>query len=936
MFLAFCLGNISLLVAQTSYTSAASGNWSEPSTWSPNGVPTILDSVSIGNHTVTVTANAACATLSTNPGSDVGIATIKVNNAVKLTVTGFIYVISTNLNNNSSCFNGGGSIETFNLFIGNPVLVTDAVKETTVYVEGLEEFIVNNDIMTETRVNVINGTSNAARLRHKSGTINLGREIISNVQSSGIPNLGYLTNNIDQGNSKIIMTGVAPIIPSTGSSAPDFSEGTVEFRSIATSPYDLPFLTYKNLILNSPRTFRSVNNATTIAENGSLQLVLGVMSGLASGPTVRYLTFEDNTTIYISNGRFLDGNGSGPRMSNILNNYNVTYLQTNIEGVKQSGRELQPVSAGASPLKNLTISNTNGVSINLDIKPSSVIITASCTISGAGKIDVSHVFDVPTASIVNLTNGQITLVSNSTATACVPPLLNNPTINGNVVVQRFLPNLERSWRLLTAPVKGSSDNSVFYNWQNNGVYGGLTNTGIEIWGPTGSLSFDDNGSTIAGNGLISLINSSYNLRKFNNSTGLWNNIMNTVNEPLFNGTTNSAFLLFAPHSFLNGSDFEGGFIPGHSNLTASATGELITGNVTYSNILNNRFYLIGNPYASSIDFYTILSEPGNGGVSNIWVIDPTIGLGSYVTWDAIAGYSNTASSFSGSTIFQSGQGFFVRASSTETSITIKESHKSNADSNTTLNKVSSIKKNDSGTLLRVLLEKEVSGIYSNMDGCVAAFYEGGVNGLDVRDGRKLSNVGENLALFNEGFSLSIEHRAAIVDDDFLMLRMTEATVGANYKLKLYTEDFKYEGNAYLNDLFTGSIIQIPVNGSVLEYLFDVTSDYKSIGNRFKIVFQAKLSLDLIDLSTTKLALYPNPANGEDHISVLLDSAIVSDDYLYKIYSAGGQLVSEGQFFTCNSVGSIPLVSKLSAGLYVVQLRSKNNASDVFSKKLIIK
>jgi hypothetical protein len=933
LFLLLCTINLSF--SQITYTSVASGDWNNPTTWSPNGVPSTDDAVNIGNHAITVTVNAFCNSLTTNPGSDIFTSIVTVNTFVKLTVLEFIYVESTNANDNTTYLYGNGIIETNAIYVGDAALTTTTNKETTLYVEDIEQLIVNNNITIESRENTNNATYNPARLRHISGTIDLYGQLISNVQSSGITSLGYLTNNSGQGDSKIVFNNVVPIISSAGVNAPDFSGGTVEFRSAAITLYDLPYLRYKNLILNSPRTFRTTNNATTIAEDGSLQLIQGIMSGLVAGPAVRYLTYENNVTIYIADGSFLDGNGSRPKMSNVSNTYNVTYLQTNASGVKQSGRELTPVSAGPNPLKNLTISNTYGVSINLDLKPNNLTITASCSILGTGKIDVLDVFDVPTSSIVNLTDKQISLISSASNTARVAKLLNNPTINGKVNVQRFLPNNKRSWRLLTAPVKGSSNNSIYYNWQNNGIYGDIFYTGIEIWGPTGDLSFDNDGYTVAGNGLISVVNSSYNLRTYDNTIGSWTNVTNTVNEPLFNATANKGFLIFAPHSFLNGTDYAGGYIPNQSNLTAEASGALITGDVTYSNILTNKYYLIGNPYASPINFETILAEPGNEGVNKIWVIDPTVGsLGAYVTWDTITGYSNGGSSFSGNTILQSGQAFFVIASSTITSLTIKESHKSDVITNTTLNKTSTAQNNTSTDLFRILLEKEVSGAYGNMDGCVAAFYTGGSNAVDGNDAIKLGNPGENLALFNANFSLSIEHRAPIEDNDFLTLRLTQAIVGSNYKLKLYTENFTYSGNAFLQDIFTGTTTQLPTDGSVFEYPFQVTSNSLSLGNRFRIVFQSSI-LNVNNLNGNYFSVYPNPAKIQDTITVLFHSDDSSAIYDYKIYTTLGQLIQSDVLNKQSTTATILLTNKLTTGLYFIQLHNLSNNQN-FTQSLIIK
>lgn len=927
-----------LLYSQTTYTSITSGDWNSSSTWSPSGIPTVNDDVNIGNHTITVSTDAFCNSLTTNPGSDSGISSVTVNASIKLTVSDYIYVVSTNSNNNSTYLNGYGIIEVNDIYVGDILTVTLFNKQTTLYVENMEKIIVNNDINFSTSITSVLLTiaTNPARLRHISGTIELYGQLVSNIQSSTtFTNLGYQTDNVNQGESKIVLKNTSPLIASSGGDAPNFSKGTVEFNSIATTLYDLPFLKYKNLILNSPRTFRTINNATTIAEGGSLYLAQGIMSGLASGPTVRYLTYEDNTTIYIADGSFLDGNGSRPRMSNTANTYNVVYLQTSGSGVKQSGRELTPVSSGLNPIKSLTIENTNGVSINTDIKPENLIVSASCSVTGVGKIEVSKLFDVPSSSVVNLTDGQITLISNVSNTARVAKLLNNPTITGKVNVQRYLPNNRRNWRLLTAPVKGSSNNSVYNNWQNNGTYVELSNTGMEIWGPTGNMSFDVDGNTIPGNGLINIINSSYNLRKYNNTSGSWANVTNTLNEPLFSDSINHGFLIFAPHSFLNGTDYSGGYIPNQSNLTVTAAGDLITGTITYSGITPNKYYLIGNPYASPINFETILAEPGNEGVNKIWVIDPTIGsLGGYVTWDTVTGYSNGASSFNGSTILQSGEAFFVIAASAETSLIIKESHKSDVVTNTTLNKTTENQTNTSADLFRILLEKEVSGTYVNMDGCVAAFYSGGSNAIDGNDGMKLANPSENLSLLNGNFSLSVEHRAPIQNNDYLTLRLTQAIIGSNYKLKLYTENFNYVGYAYLQDLFTGITTELPIDGSVFEYPFQITSNSLSTGNRFKIVFQSTM-LNNENLVENHFSIYPNPAKSQENITLLFNSETTNSTYDYKIYNNLGQLIQFDALDKQNNTGTILLNSKLTTGMYFIQLHDLSN-NQKFTQSLIIK
>jgi hypothetical protein len=395
-------------------------------------------------------------------------------------------------------------------------------------------------------------------------------------------------------------------------------------------------------------------------------------------------------------------------------------------------------------------------------------------------------------------------------------------------------------------------------------------------------------------------------------------------------------LIFATNPFLGASDLFGVGSTGSSQTVLSASGQLITGDVTYSDIASNRFYLIGNPYASPIDFEQILADPVNSGIDKIWFIDPTVGrLGGYVTWQEGFGYSNGATSSTGSTVFQSGQAFFVRASTSTATLTIKESHKSTLSSNTTINRTSSNNTKSTLELFRILLERGNDAIYTNMDGVVAAFYAGASNNVDTNDAGKLSNPSETLALFNSNSSLSIEHREPIQDNDILTLRISQMAVGANYKLKLHTENFTYNGNAFLTDKYLGTTTQIELNGSVFEFPFQVTNDALSTGNRFTITFKTDLSLSLTDAATMIFNISPNPAASQDSINVLFNSGADSDGYTYKIFNIHGQLVGEGRLSVKNLYGAIDLHGSLSSGLYFIQLQ-RDGSNDRFTTKLIIK
>ncbi|MCL6461287.1 MAG: T9SS type A sorting domain-containing protein [Flavobacterium micromati] len=931
-----CLGGLNSFFGQTTYTSITSGNWNSASTWSPSGVPTTSDSVNIGNHTITVTANAICVSITTLSGT--ADARLVVNTGISLRLTGNFSVRPSNTTNNDTFISGGGSFEANNVVIGFDIINNSfptATRLTTLYVNDLTLFKIRGNIVSTTAVNANPVAFNESRLRHRSGTIDLDGILSIPAVNPGPAALGYRTDNDNQENSTIIFRNANPSIPSDVQRAPSFTGGAVEFRSVSGTTYTLPSLLYKNLILNSNRSFVSGGSTLTISIGGVLELKMGVFSSTVNNQ----MRINDGVTIVRSGGSFLPGSNSRLRLTNAANQYNVTYEQSASIIAINDLPAYFPGSTLNNSIRTVTLNSTNGFTFSIPIIPvRNLVVNANCSISGSGKVLVSDLLDIPNGSTINVTDNLITLVSNSVNTARVATLPNGSSLVGKVTVQRFLPNIGRNWRLLTAPVKGSSSNSVWENWQNNGIFNG-SDIGADIWGPDGSLNASDNGSTLTvntiGNGLSLINNSSYNLRKFDNALGTFSNVANTLSQPLFTAAINQGYLAFLSHPFLGATNLEGVGNSGSVQTTLSASGQLITGDVTYSTIGSNKFYLIGNPYASPLDFKLILDDVSNTGVNKLWIIDPTIGLGSYVNWDKTVGYSNAATSFIDSTILQSGQAFFVRASSATTTLTIREAHKSDAISNTTLNRVSSSKIKSDVALFRALLEKEERNLYRNVDGCVAALYDGGNNSLDVNDGRKISNPGENLAIFTDSFSLSIEHREAIVDNDFLTLRISDAVVGNNYKLKLYTSNFVYSGVAYLEDLYSGVITDLPLNGSIFEYKFKVTNDELSTGKRFKIVFKRQGSLGTTDLVKTNFTVYPNPASNHDTITVLLDDVTSAATFSYKIYGILGQLLYEGNFVSANGAGSIELNGKLGVGLHIIQLRNTIN-NEQFLKKLIIK
>lgn len=906
--------------SQATFTSRANGNWNATNTWQltsgtdADGIPDADDAVIIKAHIVTVNVNAACASLTTDPDanntsglsatlSTTGASNININSNMLLTIVGDFFIKANNSYSRTTILTGPGSVTAGSLTIGNDITVSSA-RTTTLAVRTTANFTIIGNVNLYT--NVENSNNNRATFRHDSGTITINGQMIMTQENNG-SSTGYNSNlGVRQGT--LILKNVNPLVlnPLGGTQLsqlqPVFTGCTVQYSPMGEG-LTLFNTSYRDLKIDS--NYPVDANNFTINNNGNLYLINGIVNG-------NYI-LNTNVTIIVSNGEVVN-----PPTLVSGGTYNLTYAQHVDRTI--AGPELIPNS---TQLETLTISNTNGIQIDKVCLPNQLIVTASGDLSGTGDIRVRTLFDVPAAVTFN-TGGLITLVSTIANTARVAPLTNKPTINGNVTVERYLTNQGRKWRLITAPLKGNTNNSVFYNWQNNGTV--ISGYGTDIWGPNGNP---------ASNGLQQILNSSHSLRRFNNSSNNWTNITNSFTETLFTDKINKGFLIFATHPYGEATDGQGYVNPNYPQITTTlkTTGNLITGDVNYTDVPASGFYIVGNPYASPIDFKTILNDASNSGIDKkIWFIDPTLGsYGAYVTWDNINGYSfydttrNPGASSNPSnqtTIIQSGEAFFVKSTGSATTLTIKETHKASTNSNAVFNRTTKNTADITSERIRVLLEKQENSVWNKKDAIVVGFYTGGNSAYDGSDVLKLSNPNETLSFITDTRSLSSEHRAPIQDKDSLTLKIAQTTANTNYKLKIFTEDFTFSGQAFLEDTFLKTSTPIALDGSIFEYEFQITSDALSSGNRFKINFKAEAALGTTNPNALKLIVYPNPTTSEQGINISFENAL--SGYSYKIFNTAGQLIDSQNIKANNKSAHIKFQQKLSPGIYYLNIFDKNN------------
>jgi hypothetical protein len=484
----------------------------------------------------------------------------------------------------------------------------------------------------------------------------------------------------------------------------------------------------------------------------------------------------------------------------------------------------------------------------------------------------------PTAGTLT-TNGNLTLKSSAAGTARVAAVpASGAAITGNVTVERYLP-LGRKWRMLTAPLTGSSNNSIFYNWQNNDVVS--AGKGVEIWGPGGVADPSSSNDGLALGGGASM-------RSYGSSG--WADVTSTNSTLLFDNTTNYGYALFATGPYNNGAGV-GSPSTAAQNTTLSATGSLITGTHTKTLSANpsaGQYFLVGNPYAAPV-YVKDLSGANLTGTFYMWDAAEagTYQLGKYVGFDRTSGLYTplTTGIPDSSTRLQSGQAFFARAdqAGVNTTITFEEADKALTSSNGMFGNGSL---SDFG-MLRLTLQLDAGGRSYNADGAVALFHANGNPAIDRFDGSKLMNSGENLFIRRSNLNLMFEHRPEIQTKDTVFLRLSNMQP-QSYRLQLETKDLGIT-EAYLWDSHAKQETTLSVNGRT-DYDFTVTADSLSTGDRFRVVF-AKAAAPVTVIPDTDggdvFKLYPNPVREKLKVAVQLST---SGPFGLQVFDASGSEV----------------------------------------------
>jgi hypothetical protein len=607
-----------------------------------------------------------------------------------------------------------------------------------------------------------------------------------------------------------------------------------------------------------------VNGVLTLNTSSTLDMLTNVLSGtLTSVSGIGTLKTQNTSAAPIPAGKtwsgaiYYDGSAAQTIVRGNYNNLNGTggdrtFSSTGSIGIAGT---FTP-GAGTYTVTNSQV-DFNGVGAAQTIP---AFTFHHLTASGGGiksiggSVIIKDAIRVSDNTTLALAANNITLISDSLTTARVGLVASTASISygtGRFVVERYVPG-RRKYRLMTSSVTtspnatltaGEEALSIWGNWQNGGD-NTLQNIGTYITGGTSADGFDQQTTNAS---LFTYDNVNKRYVGFTSANG-----KNTKYTPLKAGVPYYMFVYGDRQNTITAS------IPRSTVL--KATGKILTGDQVYNTSsaipltsVVGRFTMLGNPYACTIDWKSVLKA----GVSKTtWGWDANMSsTGAYVTVTATAGgaiVSPVSSLVKVSRYIQPGQAFFVQTTAANPQILITENDK--VDSAVWIsNRVFRTAGAEENTqpLIAVNLLYTSAGVQALADGAVAAFDEAFSNEVTDEDGLKMLNSTEGVAIVKRNALLGIETRPMPADNDTLHLDISKLTK-SQYTLQIFGNKLPSTNlKAFLLDKYLNTVTPLSLTDTNNIVININTSDAGSTSvSRFKIVFKQSGVLPVTFTSVT--------------------------------------------------------------------------------------
>ncbi len=528
----------------------------------------------------------------------------------------------------------------------------------------------------------------------------------------------------------------------------------------------------------------------------------------------------------------------------ITANNTITASSGSIELAGSTAQSISGSSFTSRTIQNLIASNS---------------VNVSSTVNDSIKITGALSFGNVNGKIFN-SGDNVILVSNAAGTARVADITNNGvnntnSITGKFVVQRYIP-ARRAWRLITAPITAGAQ-TINQAWQ-EGVGG--------TWSSDPKPGY---GTHITGGPLRTTANGfdqgPLNASIYGHTGSAWSYLPATTGELV---TNRQGWMLFVRGSRAINLPLS------NTSTVADITTLRPTGAIKYGtqpSITNavGGFTVIGNPYASPIDFKTVSKSGVIGGFGGnaYYLWDPYLGGGSGVGAFVTFAWNNTTSTYdktivtgSGTSnitntgVIPSGAAFMVNLNAGG-SIGIAENNKTVDVPGPSY----VFRPTTNPSSLRTSLYKlGEDGTKAIMDGNLINFNEFSNTAVDNEDAVKVNNFSENFAVLRDGIKIAIERRNFLAVKDTVFYSMWNMKQ-RNYQFEFSAHSLNLPAGIipFFEDTYRNQKTALNTEDTS-RVNFSVTADAASVAaNRFRLVFEPS---GVVPVTFTTVRAYQQGSN----------------------------------------------------------------------------
>lgn len=501
--------------------------------------------------------------------------------------------------------------------------------------------------------------------------------------------------------------------------------------------------------------------------------------------------------------------------------------------------------SGSTDWDILTVNNSNGVTIS------------------SGNQNIFGKLNIKSGTLT--TGSLLTLKSDVNGTAQMDNI-ESGTISGDITIERYLDlTAKDGWREVTSPLQGSS----LQDWQNDGViFSGFTGSDFPTISFVSAYTYNEpTANNVSFDGWASASNISNSVSANNGHRIYFDSLVYTLTT---SGTPNTGTQVI--------------------NVTQNGG----AGNADQENGWN----LIGNPYASTVDWNKLSVSDKNNIESSIWIFNQT--SGNYGVWNGSSGTLGVDNQIASS------QAFWVHATSSNGSVTFNEEDKVNDDK-------AFIRSHPVTEHLTVNLTSNINSFFdelviSRLDSATSSFNP------EVDLLKLFTDIPDEApslySITDDSLYLSVN----CIEKDNNNEVFFHAKAG-NLAAGIYTLNFSIpelfmdKGCIFLTDLFTDSIIDLRQTNT---YSF---SSNDSVNPRFKISFYRDYDVNLVDASCY--------SNNDGQILIIGDSISGST---FSLFDSSGVIISST---TANSQNII--FNNLFSGNYTISTDMSNECYNNISE-----